>query len=227
LTEQNPAIMLTIAIIGGTGKEGSGLAKRWANSGYRVIIGSRDAERAQQRVDELNTEMGGTYLHGMDNLSAAKEANLVVVTVPYSAHKATFEALRPFVQGKVVVDVTVPVVPPNIRVVNVPPGKAAALESQAILGPGAKVVAGFQTVSHTHLRESGRSADCDVLICGDDDQAKNEVIKLAEAAGMRGLDAGPLANAVAVEAMGPVLMWLNKRYKVKGAGLVISGLDHT
>src|SRR5438034_4178271 len=101
LTEQNPAILLTIAIIGGTGKEGSGLAKRWANSGYRVIIGSRNAERAEQRADELNTEMGGTYLQGMDNLGAAHEANLIVVSVPYDAHTSTLEAIRKAVQGKI------------------------------------------------------------------------------------------------------------------------------
>jgi NADPH-dependent F420 reductase len=225
LTEQNRAILITIAVIGGTGKEGSGLAKRWANSGYRVIIGSRDAERAQQKVDELNTELGGTYLHGMDNLSAAKEANLIVVTVPYEAHKATFESLREYAQGKIVVDVTVPTMPPAIRTVYVPDGKAASLESQAILGPGAKVCAAFQNVSASHLKDAGEHVECDVLVCGDDDNAKAEVIKLAQAAGLRGLDAGPLANAVAVEALTPVLMSLNKRYKVKGAGIVITGID--
>src|SRR5260221_3828486 len=94
LSEQNPPILITIAVIGGTGKEGSGLAKRWANSGYRVIIGSRDAERAQQKADELNAEMGGAYLHGMDNLNAAQEGNLVVIAVPYEAHASTLESIR-------------------------------------------------------------------------------------------------------------------------------------
>ena len=225
MSEQNPQILVTIAIIGGTGKEGTGLAKRWANSGYRVIIGSRDAERAQQKVDELNAEMGGTYLHGMENLKAAKEANLIVITVPYAAHKDTVQSLREFAQGKIVVDVTVPIQPPHIRTVYVPEGKSACLEAQAILGPGAKVCAAFQNVSSVHLKGSSDHVDCDVLICGDDEAAKVEVIRLAQAAGMRGLDAGPLANSVAVEAITPVLMYFNKRYKSKGSGIVITGID--
>lgn len=224
MSEQNPPILLTIAVIGGTGKEGSGLAMRWAKSGYRVIIGSRDGQRAEQKADELNTVMGNSYLQGTDNLSAAREANLVVLTVPYDAHADTLEALKDELQGKIVVDVTVPLRPPNIRTVNVPDGKSACLEAQAILGPGAKVVAAFQNVSHSILEGDGH--DCDVLICGDDAQAKEDVIKLAQAAGMRGLDAGPLANAVAVEALTPVLLYFNKRYKVKGAGIVITGIDH-
>ena len=225
MSEQNPPILITIAVIGGTGKEGSGLAKRWANSGYRVIIGSRDAERAEQRADELNTEMGGTYLQGMDNLSAAREANLIVISVPYDAHQTTLEALWEAVQGKIVVDVTVPIIPPHIRTVHVPEGKAASLEAQAILGPDVKVVAAFQDVSAVHLKDAAHAVDCDVLVCGDDEEAKEAAIKLAQAAGMRGLDAGPLANAVAVESIAPVLVWLNKRYKSKGTGIVITGID--
>ena len=225
MSEQNPPILITIAVIGGTGKEGSGLAKRWANSGYRVIIGSRDAERAEQRADELNTEMGGTYLQGMDNLSAAREANLIVISVPYDAHQTTLEALWEAVQGKIVVDVTVPIIPPHIRTVHVPEGKAASLEAQAILGPDVKVVAAFQDVSAVHLKDAAHAVDCDVLVCGDDEEAKEAAIKLAQAAGMRGLDAGPLANAVAVESIAPVLVWLNKRYKSKGSGIVITGID--
>lgn len=219
--------MMTIAVVGGTGREGSGLAVRWAKSGYRVIIGSRDAQKAQQKVDELNTAIGSGVLHGADNLSAAKQADLVVLTVPYSAHHATLEPLREALQGKILVDVTVPVQPPNIRVVYLPDGKSASLEAQAFLGSNVKVVTAFQHVSFTHLKESeGQAAiACDVLICGDDDKAKEDVIQLAQAAGMRGLDAGPLVNSIAVEAFGPVLMHLNKRYKIKESGITITGLD--
>jgi 8-hydroxy-5-deazaflavin:NADPH oxidoreductase len=225
LSDQNPQILITIAVIGGTGKEGSGLAKRWASCGYRVIIGSRDAQRAQEKADEINRDMGGTYLHGTDNLSAAQEADLVVISVPYDAHDVTVEAIRDAVQGKIIIDVSVPLMPPDIRTVHVPQGYSACLETQNILGSGVKVVAAFQNVSAVHLKEVNHEVDCDVLVCGDDDDAKKEVIKLAQAAGMRGLDAGPLANAVAVEAMTPVLLWFNKRYKVKGAGLIITGID--
>lgn len=224
MSDLNPPILLTIAVVGGTGKEGSGLAMRWAHSGYRVIIGSRDAQRAQQKAEELNTELGGSYLQGMDNVSAATEATIVVVTVPYDAHAATLESIKEVVQGKIVVDVTVPVQPPRIRQVFVPDGKSASLEAQALLGESVKVVTAFQNVSHTHLQDARHAVICDVLICGDDAQAKEDVIQLAQAAGMRGLDAGPLANSVAVEALTPVLLYFNKRYKAKGAGIVITGI---
>jgi NADPH-dependent F420 reductase len=228
LSDQNSPILLTIAVLGGTGKEGSGLAMRWAHSGYRVIIGSRDAKRAQQKADELNTELGGSYLQGMDNLSAAKEAAIVVLTVPYEGHGALLESLREALQGKTVVDVTVPIKPPTVRTVYVPEGKSAALEAQAILGPDAKVVTAFQNVSAHHLQDEAKYAViCDVLVCGDDARAKEDVIRLARAAGMRGLDAGPLANSVAVEALTPVLLYINKRYKAQGAGIVITGVSES
>ncbi len=111
MAEQKDPILLTIAVVGGTGKEGSGLAMRWAHSGYRVIIGSRDAERAQLKADELNAELGGSYLQGMDNYSAAQQASIVAITVPYAAHAETLEGLKDVLQGKIVVDVTVPIQP--------------------------------------------------------------------------------------------------------------------
>ncbi len=225
MAEQKDPILLTIAVVGGTGKEGSGLAMRWAHSGYRVIIGSRDAERAQLKADELNAELGGSYLQGMDNYSAAQQASIVAITVPYAAHAETLEGLKDVLQGKIVVDVTVPIQPPKVRQVYIPEGKSACLEAQAILGPGAKVVAAFQNVSHEHLFDVEYPVICDVLICGDDMQAKEDVIHLAKAAGMRGLDAGPLVNSVAVEAMTPVLLHLNRRYKTSGAGIVITGIS--
>jgi NADPH-dependent F420 reductase len=211
--------------LGGTGKEGSGLAMRWAKGGYRVIIGSRDAARAQAKADELNTEMGISYLTGADNATAARDATIVVLTVPYDAHKSTLEGVRDALKGKILVDVTVPLLPPKIRSVYVPEGKSASLEAQAILGAETRVVTAFQNVSAVHLSDAAHAVECDVLICGDDAAAKAEVIHLAEAIGMRGLDAGPLINSVAVESMTPVLLYLNKQYKVKSAGIVITGLD--
>lgn len=216
--------LLTVAVIGGTGKEGSGLALRWASSGYRVIIGSRDAARAVQKAEELNASLGNAYLTGMENHAAAQAADLVVVSVPYDAHVGTLEAIKDAVQGKIVVDVSVPVVPPDIRTVHVPAGKAAALEAQVQLGPGVRVVSAFQNVSATHLKDLEHDVACDVLVTGDDAAAKEDVIKLVEASGMRGIDAGPLANAVAAESLTPILMYINRRYKVKGAGIVITGL---
>ncbi len=217
-------MLLTIAVLGGTGKEGSGLALRWAHSGYRVFIGSRDAERGKAKAQELNEVLNGDYIIGMGNLEAATNADVVVLSVPYSAHKATLESGRDALQGKLVIDVTVPLLPPNVRQVYVPAGNSAALEAQELLGEAVKVVAAFQNVSAVHLKKLDHSVDCDVLVCGDDAEAKSDTIKLVQAAGMRGIDAGPLVNAVAVEALTPVLLYINKQYKVKGAGIRITGL---
>lgn len=223
--ENDSAIIVTIAILGGTGKEGSGLAMRWALNGYRVIIGSRDAERAANRAAELNAQLGGEYITGKGNADAATEADIVVLSVPYDAHKATLTAVKDALAGKVLIDLTVPLAPPDIWTVNVPEGRAAALEAQALVGPDVKVVAAFQNVSAVKLKDPNTVVQCDVLVCGDDASAKQDVIRLVQSAGMRGIDAGPLANAVAVEALTPVLLYINKTYKVKGAGIVITGLE--
>lgn len=226
MTEQeHSGFLLTIAVLGGTGKEGSGLAMRWALHGYRVIIGSRDAERAQAKAAEFNAELGGDYLTGMANADAAKAAQMVVLSVPYSAHKSTLSDVKEFLSGKILIDVTVPLQPPQVRTVYVPEGKAAALEARTILGDGVRLVSAFQNVSSEKLKNPEEDVACDVLVTGDDAEAKAEVIKLVEAAGMRGIDAGPLENSVAVEALTPVLLYINKAYKVKGAGLRITNLD--
>jgi NADPH-dependent F420 reductase len=217
---------MTVAVLGGTGKEGSGLAMRWARGGYRVVIGSRDAERAAAKADELNEQLGESVMVGMSNVDAAAQADLVVLSVPYAAHQAILESVKDAVQGKILVDVTVPLLPPSIRTVNVPEGKAAVLEAQALLGEGVRVVAAFQNISFNHLKNLEHPIDSDVLVCGDDADAKQEVARLVEAIdGMRAIDAGPLANAVAAEALTPVLMYINKRYKSPGAGIRITGLD--
>lgn len=221
---QDRGTVIVVAVLGGTGKEGSGLAMRWALNGYQVIIGSRDAERAVTRAAEMNEKLGGVYLTGMDNAAAAAAADIVVLSVPYSAHRATIDSVKDKLDGKVFVDLTVPLNPPKVRTVHVPEGKAAALEAQTYVGDGVRVVAAFQNVSAEKLADPDIKVDCDVLVCGDDDAAKADVIRLAEAAGMRGVDAGALANAVAVEALTPVLLYINKKYSVKGAGIRITGL---
>jgi len=218
--------ILTVALIGGTGKEGSGLAVRWAAAGYNVIIGSRDAARAEQKADELNTVLGAGIVSGTDNLTAATQADLVVLSVPYSAHQSTLETIREAVQGKILVDVTVPLGTGKASVVHLPEGQAAALEAQAFLGENVQVVAGFQNVSAEHLKDPDHVVDCDVLVCGNHRAAKDEVIKLVEAAGMRGYDAGRLENAIAIESLTPILISLNIRYKSKQAGIRITGIDN-
>src|SRR5262245_55866447 len=215
----------TVAIIGGTGDQGPGLAWRWAKSGqYQVIIGSRQAEKAQGVAAELNGKLGQDLLQGMDNEAAVKAAELCVLTIPYSAHEPTLTALREVLQGKILIDVTVPLKPPRVSWVNIPPGGSAGQEAQAIVGPGVRVVSAFQNISSTHLADDHGRIECDVLICGNDSGAKAEVIALAEAADMRGIDAGPLQNAVVVEGLTAVLIGINIRHKIKGSGIKITGI---
>ncbi|WP_228845296.1 NADPH-dependent F420 reductase [Phototrophicus methaneseepsis] len=225
MSENDSPLIKSIAVVGGTGKEGSALAKRWALNGYRVIIGSRSADKAEKSAAETNEELNGEYLTGMANEDAVQNAEIIVLSVPYSAHKSTLETIKPYITGKILVDVTVPIQPPNFTTVHVPEGKAASLESQAFLGEDVKVAAAFQNVSFVKLSDPQGDVNCDVLICGDDLGVKQEVMTLVEAAGMRGIDAGPLANAVAVEALTPVILYINKQHKIKSAGIRITGLD--
>ncbi len=214
-----------IAVLGGTGNEGPGLALRWAKSGrYRVIIGSRQAEKGERVARELNEKLGQDLIQGTDNESAAKAAELCGRTVPYSAQGPTLTALREVLQGKILIDVTVPLKPPKVSHVNVPPGGSAGQEAQAILGEGVRVVSAFQNVGAAHLAEGEGHVDCDVLICGDDKEAKAEAIALAEAIGTRGIDAGPLKNSVVVEGLTSILIGINIRHKVKGSGIKITGI---
>lgn len=214
----------TVAVLGGTGNEGPGLARLWAQSGnYQVIIGSRQAEKAERVAQELNEGLGQPLIQGTTNEEAARAASICVLTVPYSAHEPTLSGLKETLQGKILVDVTVPLKPPKVSLVNIPPGGSAGQEAQAILGEGVRVVSAFQNISSTHLEDHGH-IECDVLICGDDKEAKAEVIALAEAAGMRGIDAGPLQNAVVVEGLTAVLIGINIRHKVKGSGIKITGI---
>ncbi len=215
----------TVAVIGGTGNEGPGLALRWAKSGqYHVIIGSREQEKAERVAAELNARLGRDLIRGMVNPNAAAAADLAVLTVPYSAHLSTLESVQAGLTGKILIDVTVPLQPPKVSHVYIPPAGSATAEAQALLGNEVRVVAAFQNVGAAHLDDPDRPIDCDVLVCGDDKEAKAEAIALAEAAGMRGLDAGPLQNAVVVEGLTAMLIGINIRYKVKGSGIRITGL---
>ncbi len=217
--------LMSVAVLGGTGKEGSGLALRWAQAGYKVLIGSRSAEKAETKAEELNAILDSDIVEGYDNATATEKADLVVMSVPFSAQQGTLEAIQDVIQGKTLIDVTVPLQPPNVRTVFVPEGHSAVLQTQEFLGEGVNVVAAFQNVSAVHLKQLDHDVDCDVLVCGDNDDAKANAIRLAEAAGMRGIDAGSLANAVALEALTPVLLYINKKYGVKGAGIRITGVE--
>ncbi len=217
---------MRIAILGGTGKEGSGLALRWANAGHEIIIGSRDVEKATRVAEELNLALGDgpARITGAGNLEAAQAGEVVVLTVPYPAHAATLQSVQTALTGKVLIDVTVPVNPADITRVAVPAGGSATLEAQRLLGAEVKVVAAFQNISFTHLKKLDTAIDCDVLVCGDDSNAKQTALQLVQDAGMRGFDAGPADNAIVVEGLTSVLLAINKRHKVKGAGIRITGI---
>ena len=216
-------LLLSIAVLGGTGKEGKGLAYRWARAGYHVFIGSRAEEKAIAAANEVREMLGeGTSVIGMDNLRAAKEANIVVLTVPYSAHRDTLEAVKAELQGKILIDVTVPLVPPKVATVQMPAAGSAAQEAKEIVGEGVQVCAAFQNISHEHLLE-GSEVECDVLVTGTSKDARAETIRLVEAAGLKGWDAGPIENSVVVEGLTSVLIGINKKYGSTHAGIKITG----
>jgi NADPH-dependent F420 reductase len=214
---------MRLGIVGGTGKLGSGLAQRWARAGHTIAIGSRDPAKAHARAEELAAK--GVTVLGGDNAWAAREGDVVVLTVPYEAHGETLRAIVEAVAGKVLVDVTVPLKPPRVSRVQLPTGQAAALEAQALVGPSTPVVAALHHVSATHLADLAHAIECDVLVAADDARAKAVAIGLVRDLGLRGLDAGPLVNAIALESLTPVLIHMNRTYKSQGAGIVFTDLS--
>lgn len=218
----------TLAILGGTGDLGTGLAQRWAQAGYRVIVGSRTLEKAEAAVADLREVMaergvGDIAVEAMDNPGAAEAADIVTLTVPFSHQVATLEAVRAALAGKILVDVTVPLVPPKVGRVQLPEGGSAGQIAQDLLGEDVRVVSAFQNVPAAALREAA-APDCDVLVCGNNREARGAVIALVEAAGMRGFHAGMIDNAAAAEALTSVLIVINKQYKCH-AGIRITGLE--
>jgi len=213
----------TIAVIGGSGDLGSGLALRWGLAGHPIIIGSRAQDSADRAVAKLTEQAPAITARGLPNAEAAAAADLVVLTVPYGNQQAMLEAIRDGVQGKIMVDVTVPLQPPKVRTVHLPPEGSAAKAAQAFLGEDVRVVSAFQNVAAAHLQDPGHAIDCDVLVCGNDPEARETVVQLAEAAGMRAWHAGRIDNSVVAEALTSALIFMNNRYKIAGAGIRITG----
>lgn len=216
-----------LAILGGTGDLGTGLARRWAQAGYTVIIGSRTADKAQAAAQSLQdwlTEQGraAAQVSGTDNLAAAQAADIVTMTVPFSHQTSTLEQIKPALQGKILVDVTVPLVPPKVARVQLPEPGSAGQIAQELLGEEVRVVSAFQNVAAHHLQE-GHALECDVLVCGNSKDAREAVVKLVQACGMRGFHAGAINNAAAAEALTSVLIFINKQYSAH-AGIRITGL---
>lgn len=222
---------MKIAILGGTGEQGPGLALRWALAGEEVIIGSRQKEKGEKVAAELNQELGQelgqNMLHGTDNVTAAAAADIVVLTVPYSAHVATLESVKDQLQGKIFVDVSVPLDPDNARKVVMPPAGSATQEAKEILGDGVSVICALQNISAHLLRDVKAEIDCDVLVCGTPKEARETVIGLIEKLNIQAVDVGPIEAASLIEPITALLIRLNIRNKVHSAGIRITGLSES
>jgi NADPH-dependent F420 reductase len=211
-----------LAILGATGALGNGLAFRWAKAGYPIIIGSRATEKALKSAEELNQRIGLESVQGMDNKDATVAGDIVVLTVPFSNQRRILETVRDELQGKILVDATVPLIPPKVRTVQLPPGGSVAKASQEFLGEGVRVVSAFQNIAADHMQED-HAVDCDILVCGNDPDARESVIQLVVALGLRGWHAGRIDNSAAAEALTSLLIFINNHYKIKGAGFRIIG----
>jgi 8-hydroxy-5-deazaflavin:NADPH oxidoreductase len=218
------SIKYKIAILGGTGKEGKGLAYRWTLAGHDVIIGSRQLEKAQTAVDEiLSLCRKPVKLSAKLNEDAARFQDIVVLTVPYEVHRPMLENVKASMNGKLLIDVTVPIVPPKVTRVQIPPAGSAAMEAHSILGEGARVVSAFQNISYERLMND-QEIDCDVLVTGTDKEARELVIGLASDAGMQAWDAGALENSIVPEGLTSILIHLNKKYGVQASGIRVTGI---
>ena len=215
---------LRVAVIGGTGGLGSGLAFQLAKSGYRVVIGSRSAERAREAASQLSRELPAAAIDAADNETAVGKADIAFLTVPFASHEATLEAIREPLQGKTLVDATVPLVPPKVMRVQLPPGGSVARRAQELLGEGVRVVSAFQNIAAAHLRNDRLGeVTCDVIVCGNDVAARQTVVEIAEKIGLKAWHGGPIENSVVAESLTSVLIFINKKYGLDGAGIRIVG----
>ena len=217
----------TIAVIGGTGKEGKGLAYRWLKAGYRVIIGSRNADKAADAARELEQLLADRgRVSGASNLEAADMASVVMLTVPHAAHSGILHSIKPAMRGKLLIDATVPLQGGKPATVHRPSAGSAAQEASEILGEEVPVAAAFHTISHVHLLQDD-AIDCDVLVTGSSPEARAQTLALVTAAGLRGWDAGPLENSSVSEGLTSVLIHINKEYGSRHAGIRITGAQQT
>jgi len=214
-----------IAILGGTGAQGSALSLRWANAGYSIVIGSRNPEKAAQVCERIHAKVNQAKIEYDNNQSAAQRGDVVVLCVPYASQRSTVEEVKTALDGKVLIDATVPLVPPKVARVQLPDGGSAVAAIQSMLGDSVKVVSAFQNISSHILEDLSSDIECDALVCGNDIDSREMVIKLAADIGVRAIHAGPIANSAAAEALTSVLISINSRYKLRGAGIRITGLE--
>jgi len=213
-----------IGVIGGTGKQGLGLARRWAAAGLPVVIGSRSPERAQAAADEIRSAVSrAVVVDGLGNVEAARAAEVIVLTVPAAAHAETVAAIAPAVAGKILVDVTVPLEKNPAYAARLPEGSAAEAAQRA-LGPEVRVVGAFHTMPASLLNDLARPVDCDALVCGDDAGAKARVMELAAAFGARAVDVGALRQTHTLERLTALLIGAGRKAKRHELGVRITGL---
>jgi 8-hydroxy-5-deazaflavin:NADPH oxidoreductase len=213
---------MNIAILGGTGKEGAGLAARWAHAGHSIIIGSRDPERAKTKAAELRDATQKMPIMGETNAEAARLGTVIVIALPAQGLPTTLPEVREGCRGKVVVSTVVPLTFGGPRLFTPPAAGSSAEEAQALL-PDAKVVAAFHHIAAHELSETEHAIECDLLMCGEA-SAKETVGELARSLGLRPIDVGALSNAGALEGITAVLATINRRYKLKNSGIKITGL---
>ncbi len=207
-----------ISLLGGTGDLGTGLATRLLKAGFKVIIGSRTLEKAQLAERSL-----GKNTKGLLNKDAALQGEIVILTVPFAHQRGIVEECRTELKGKLFIDTTVPLMPPKVATVQLPSEGSAAEIAQNILGDDVRVVSAFQNIS-AELLQSDKEIDCDVLVCGNKKEWRQEVIDLVNALGMKGWHAGMLPNSAAVEAMTSVLISINKHHAISHSGIKVTGL---
>jgi len=217
---------MKIAIIGGTGKEGAGLALRWAAAGHEIIIGSRDAGRASAKAAELRAQTGSAAIAGESNRTAASLGSVIVLAVPWTGLDATLPELREACRGKIVISTVVPLTFGGPRLFTPPPAGSAAEDAQRLLGEEARVVAAFHHVAAHELAELG-DLDSDLLLCGVDADAKRVTTELGASLGLRAIDVGPLSNAGPLEGLTAILATINRRYKITSSGIKITGLQRS
>jgi NADPH-dependent F420 reductase len=215
----------TLAVIGGTGKEGKGLTYRWLRAGHSVILGSRSPEKATAAALELRQLLGeDSAVRGASNLDAARQADIVVLTVPYAAHADMLASIGPALEGKLLIDATVPLVAGQVTRAKMPPAGSAAQEARQILGEAVEVAAAFHNISHEHLFRD-EPIDCDVLVTGTSAAARFTALTLVTSAGLQGWDAGALDNSAVSEGLASVLIHINKKHGSRHAGIRITGVD--
>ena len=210
---------MKIAILGGTGALGLGLASRWIRSGHEVLIGSRTIESAKSACEKLNISED----QGMLNMDAAKQAEIACLTVPFSFQLDILSEVKNALSGKILIDGTVPLVPPKVMRVQLPEEGCAAIRAQTLLGDSVQVISAFQNIS-AELLQTDAEIDCDVLVCGDKRDSREQVIALVNDAGLTGWHAGPLCNSAAAEALTSVLIAINKNHTIKHSGIKITGV---